>query len=109
MPDIYEPAPLWALRLHRFRTGRLSGTPYIYQPSAPEGHFHVAHLDDAAAACGHELERRGRILAAAPALLNAAEALLRDWDSPSLSDETPIKERFDALRNAVMAARVGAA
>lgn len=38
-------------------------------------------------------------------LLQAAEALLKDWDTPDLNDTTPISVHFDALREAAAAAR----
>lgn len=44
---------------------------------------------------------------AAPDLLAAAVALLKDWDAPDLNDATPIAERFDALRAAVAKAEGG--
>lgn len=48
-------------------------------------------------------ERRAnaRLIAAAPELLDAANDLLCQWDAPDLSDDTPIKEKFDALRAAL--------
>lgn len=38
---------------------------------------------------------------AADALLDAAKALLREWDSPDLNDASPIAEKFAALRAAI--------
>jgi hypothetical protein len=54
---------------------------------------------------GDEAEANARLIAVGPELLGAAEALLSDWDSPTLSDSTPIAEKFDALRSAVAKAR----
>ena len=52
-----------------------------------------------------EAEANLNMIIAGPELLGAAEALLSDWDSPTLSDSTPIAEKFDALRSAVAKAR----
>ena len=46
-------------------------------------------------------ESLARMLAAAPAVIGAAQMLLKDWDAPDINDTTPIAEHFTRLRNAV--------
>ena len=70
-------------------------------------HNHAADAatDDSAQRRNAETKANLNMIVAGPELLGAAEALLSDWDSPTLSDSTPIAEKFDALRSAVAKAR----